>query len=444
MHAVATARLGLHLSAQAQAAGVDAAATVDARVTPMVVAMREAGLPASEADLVALADELSTREQEVRQALEAIVGSVETVHGSSCVGPLLYEELGVPVVKVTKKTGRPSTEDKVLEALRHRPEVVASGAGIVIQHVQDEREIRKLRTTYALPMRAALRHGRLHPDLRMTAVPTGRLSCIRPNLLATPKHSVLGKRIRAAFAPNVPRVFAAWDLSQIEMREMAHRSQDPLMIDQFTSGVDFHTQTACRLFRKTTVSDEERFGAKAINFGILMGITGVGLMEQFHKHGLYTMTAEACNDLISQWYRTYRGCLTYVEHKRAEARRYGYVTDGWGLRRTIPGIWAVDKKTRARAERQAQATPIQAGAQGLMKRAMIAVWEALPAWRQTYGDIQCLLQTHDELLFELPSVEVFHALDPRMKALFAAVGQREGYTIPILAKGTWGASWNAV
>jgi DNA polymerase-1 len=210
------------------------------------------------------------------------------------------------------------------------------------------------------------------------------------------------------------------------------------MIAEFLSGIDKHTSTGARLFGKRVedVRKEERFAAKAVNFGILMGMTAVGLTAQFHKNGQRQWTQGDCQKLLDEYFRMYPGVRRYVSDKHAEARRYGYVRDMWGRVRYLAGVQSSDNRIREEALRQAQATPIQSGAQGIIKRIMAALWPEIVKLRRDCW-VEPLLQTHDALLFE--HEEAVHTLldETVMRAMRETVTLR----VPVSAKATTAQRW---
>ena len=313
-----------------------------------------------------------------------------------------------------------------MEAIRDEHPIV----GLIL----DWREADKIRGTYVEPMPAFIQaDGRLHPRFRITRTGTGRLSASDPNVLAFPKHSELGKLVRMGFRAALGHLLGEWDLNQIEMRVMAHDSQDPVMIEEFKSGIDKHVSTAARLLGKRAedVTADERFGAKAVNFGILMGMTEVGLTAQFAKHGrVYPV------GMLAEYFKLYRGVQAYISGKHAEARRFGYVRDMWGRIRYIGGVHSPDRRVKEEALRQAQATPIQSGAQGIIKRIMRRVWPEIVELRRTSW-VEPLLQIHDALIFEYDEA-VHRVLDETvMRAMTGTVELR----VPVTANSTTAERW---
>jgi DNA polymerase-1 len=268
------------------------------------------------------------------------------------------------------------------------------------------------------------------------------MSAADPNVLALPKHARpgrinRGKLVRQGFVPTEGRVYGEWDLTQIEMVIFADDAQEERLLDAIRHGVDVHRRTASEVvFHKPLeeISDEERFAAKAVNFGILMGMTPFGLLDQLHKNGQMHWQLDMTEDVLNQWHQGYPDASKYIDRKHAEARQFGYVRDRWGRVRYLEGIHSDDKYIAAEAERQAQATPTQSGAQGLIKRAMAAAWPALKAMRADGAWVEILLQIHDALMAEY---------DPAAGALLDAIlmtalCETVHLSVPVKAKGTMG------
>jgi uracil-DNA glycosylase family 4 len=404
-----TLRVFHALDPQIDAMGLRDVYEVDLGILPMIDRMQTVGLGVDLDHFRGLSELFKLEERFNADAIEAVVGRRVNPNSGDQVAELIYDELKVheSVINVRlKKTdgGRYSTNDKTLEALK--------GTHPIIELIQEGREIRKLRGTYCDPMpRLVGRDGRLHPTFRITRTETGRLSASDPNVLALPKRSKRGKLVRNGFVAGPGRELGEWDLNQIEMCMFAHDTADPVMCQTIIDGIDLHYATAATLFGIAVpprspkavyaelITDDQRFAAKAINFGILMGITEHGLLDQFHKNGQLHWTLEMCTELLGEWRKLYRVAWDYILAKHAEARRYGFVRDCWGRLRWLEGIHAADDYIRAEAERQAQATPTQSGAQGVMKRIMRAVWPTLQALRRDVW-VEPLLQIHDALVLE--------------------------------------------
>lgn len=426
---------------------------VDLAVIPMVCRMQEVGIKADADHFRALsvlyADEATQLAKEIRE-----MGGPENPGSSPDVAEWLFGTLRLPCRKKTKG-GERSTDKKVLEALVKNPKIQGlQRRGL--ETLMEYKQVMKLKGTYADKMPDFIsKDGRLHPNLSLTTVPTGRLAAKNPNVLAFPKHSERGKLIRAGFVADEGCELGEWDLSQIELRILAIDSGDERMLAQFMSGHDFHLMGAAERYGKKPedVSKHERFTQKAINFGIVMGITEYGLLDQFLKNGQtrgvkkvwnrvreeydeipIQWTTDDCKAQLEDWRRSYPQASAYLLNKHAEAYRYGYVRDLWGRLRYIEDIASDNNYFEEEAKRQAQATPVQSGAQGLVKRWMIGVWQRLPRlWAQGIR-VECLLQVHDALLFEYRA----DARPAVHNIVQEALDDWQCFPIPITMEGAWG------
>ena len=409
----------------------------DLKAVPMLNRMQVVGMGVDVAFFRALSPRLRVEWDQRQSELEAVVGHPLNVNSGPQVAGYLYDELGLPVKKRTD-TGQASTNDKLLEALRQDPRVPTAHQQ-VIEQIQEIREIRKIKSAFADAIPQFVRDDRVRPRFRI--VSTGRLACSDPNLLAFPKHSARGKRIREGFVAGHSRLLGSRDLSQIEMRMFAIACGDRRMLAQFRSGHDFHRMGAAEKLGKKpdAVTKEERFGQKAINFGILMGITEHGLLDQYHKAGLTTYTLDDMRRGLVEWFRQYPAARPYIDEKHAEARRYGYVRDLWGRLRYVPGIKSVDKYTRAEAERQAQATPTQSSAQGFMRRWMHEVWLRMRWVREhEHWPWEPLLAIHDDLVTEYAE-ERRERVEREMQEALDAL---QLFDIPITSEASHGQRWS--
>ncbi|WP_438431936.1 DNA polymerase I [Gorillibacterium sp. sgz500922] len=307
-------------------------------------------------------------------------------------GEILFTKLGLPVIKKTK-TG-PSTDVEVLERLRSRHEIVA--------HILDYRSLSKLQSTYIEGLLKEVRPstGKIHTFYRQTITATGRLSSQYPNLQNIPIRLEEGRKIRKAFVPSEPgwRILSA-DYSQIELRVLAHISQDERLIDAFHHDMDIHTRTAMDVFGVSAdqVDRNMRRSAKAVNFGIVYGISDYGLSQN-----LDISRADAAR-FIERYFDIFQGVRKYMDEIVASARRDGYVTTLLNRRRYLPEINASNYNLRSFAERTAMNTPIQGTAADIIKLAMVQMAERL---QEEKLKTRMLLQVHDELVFEVPEDEV--------------------------------------
>ncbi|MBW3566365.1 MAG: DNA polymerase I [Proteobacteria bacterium] len=305
---------------------------------------------------------------------------------------ILFEELNIPVIRKTPK-GQPSTAEDVLADLANNYTLPA----IITQH----RALSKLKSTYTdkLPEMINAKTGRVHTSYHQAVAATGRLSSQEPNLQNIPIRTAEGRRIRQAFiAPKGYRLLAA-DYSQIELRIMAHLSSDASLLKAFKEDLDIHRATAAEIRGKSpeAVSDEERRAAKAINFGLIYGMSAFGLAKQI---GVSRTEAQEYVDL---YFQRYPGVKTYMENTRQSARERGFVETVFGRRLYLPDINARNPQMRQYAERTAINAPMQGTAADIIKRAMLAVAEWLPS---SGLDARMLMQVHDELVFEVAEKDV--------------------------------------
>lgn len=447
----ATERVRPYLRNQITVMGLDDVYETDIGVIPMINRMQHVGLRADLDHFHDLSDMLAIEERFNLEAIEAMAGRPLNPNSGDQVSALLFDDMQlhkqVLNVKFKMTKGgenaepRISTNDKILEAI--------SGVHPIIPLIQEGREIRKIKGTFCDPMPALVKaDGRLHPRYRITRTDTGRLSAADPNVLAFPKHSKRGKLVRMGFLAGEGHELGEWDLAQIEMCVFAHDSEDERMIAEIVSGVDKHAATAAGIFgrpaktiyeeakAKQSPGEHQRFAAKAVNFGILMGITGHGLLDQFHKNGQLDYTLDKTEELLGEWFRMYPDAKRYIAAKHAEARRHGFVRDMWGRLRWLEGIHAEDEYIRAEAERQAQATPTQSGAQGIIKRAMRNVWPVLKGLRSAFW-VEPLLQIHDAIILEYDLRARQEVDQVMMAAMTSAVTLR----VPVKASNGFGQRW---
>ena len=300
---------------------------------------------------------------------------------------ILYERLGLPVLKKTPK-GQPSTAEPVMLELARDYELPE----VILQY----RSLAKLKSTYTdkLPLQINQKTGRVHTSYHQAVAATGRLSSADPNLQNIPIRTAEGRRIRQAFVAPPGRKIIAADYSQIELRIMAHLSQDAGLRDAFANNQDIHRATAAEVFGATldTVSDDQRRNAKAINFGLIYGMSAFGLGRQL---GISRALAQ---DYIDRYFARYPGVHDYMERTRALAHDQGFVETVFGRRLYLPEINARHAQRRQAAERTAINAPMQGTAADIIKRAMIGV----DRWLAGAGlDALMIMQVHDELVFEV-------------------------------------------
>jgi DNA polymerase-1 len=322
--------------------------------------------------------------------IHAMAGGTFNIASNKQLADVLFGKLSLPVIRRTK-TG-PSTDADTLEELARLHPVPAK--------IVEFRALSKLRGTYidALPALVNPATGRLHTSFNQAVAATGRLSSSNPNLQNIPIRTELGRRIREAFVPKPGHVLVSADYSQIELRILAHFSQDPAFLEAFRSGQDIHQRTAAEVFgvAADAVTSDQRRIAKAINFGLVFGQSDFGLAQV-----LRIPRAEA-RAYIDSYFARYAGVRAYMERSIADAREAAAVTTLLGRRRPLPEIRASRSQDRAYAERIARNTPIQGSAADLLKLAMIRVDHAIESGAAPVSGAALLLTVHDELVFEVP------------------------------------------
>ena len=390
---------------------------------PVLADMELTGVRIDIGALQRLGEQLAAEIERTAEEIYRLAGERFNINSPRQLSRILFEKLKLPVLKETK-TG-PSTSADVLEELAAEHEIVL--------RILDYRQLVKLKGTYVDPMPALVspRTLRLHTTFHQAVTATGRLSSSNPNLQNIPVRTDQGAVIREAFVAGEPGwLLMSADYSQIELRVLAHMAGDPALIEAFRSGQDIHTRTASEVFNvpMEAVTPAMRSGAKAINFGIVYGISPYGLAR---GTGLSREDAKA---FIESYFQRYPGVKAYLDRTVQQARERGYVTTLFGRRRYLPEIYSRQRAQRAFAERMAMNTPIQGTAADIMKMAMIAVHRRLKegGWRA-----RMVLQVHDELLLELPEEEV-----PRVGSLVKET--MEGVVelaVPLVAEVKTGRSW---
>ncbi len=354
--------------------------------------MEGLGVRLDAAQLRAISSALTVQIAELEAEMFRLAGRPFSPGSTPQLAALLYDELGLKSSRRTK-TGR-STDAQALELLREEHAIV----GLVLEW----RQVTKLKSTYvdALPDLVDPDDGRVHTSFNQAVAATGRLSSSDPNLQNIPIRTELGRRIRAAFIPGPDDwVLVSADYSQIELRVLAHLSQDPRLGASFARGDDIHADTAAQVFGvpQEQVGSDQRRMAKVVNFGILYGLSSYGLSRDL---GIATDVAD---DFIRRYFATYAGVQGYLETVREEARRQGYVSTILGRRRYLTDINSSNRQVREASERMAINMPIQGSAADIMKLGMIRTAQAL---RASGCAARMLLQVHDELVFEAPISEV--------------------------------------
>lgn len=383
--------------------------------------MERRGIAIDREQLAAFGKMLSGHIADCEALIYSYSGASFNINSPKQLGEVLFDQLGLPPVKKTK-TGYATNAD-VLEKLKNKHPIIPA--------IVDYRMLTKLKSTYTDGLMKEIREdGRIHTTLQNLVTATGRLSSTEPNLQNIPVRTDLGAEIRKMFVPKPGCVLVDADYSQIELRVLAHIADDKTMQQAFCSGEDIHTATAAQVFRvdKDQVTPLQRRHAKAVNFGIVYGISEFSLAEDIG------VSRYEAREYIDNYLATYHGVRDYMKRVVAEARETGYTTTLYGRRRYIPELKSSNFNIRQGAERIALNTPIQGTAADLIKLAMVRVEQAL---NEKYPEAKLLLQVHDELIVECPAqiASDVAALVSRQMEQVATL------RVPLTAEAKFGKSW---
>ncbi len=410
------------LDAELQKQGMDKLYyEIELPLCPVLYRMEKAGVAIDSQKLTEFGQMLAQRIQNCETLIFGYSDGPFNINSTKQLGELLFDKLGLPPVKKTK-TGY-STNADVLEKLKSKHPIIPA--------IMDYRMLTKLKSTYADGLMKTIgEDGRIHTTFQNLVTATGRLSSTEPNLQNIPVRTDLGAEIRKMFVPKDGFVLVDADYSQIELRVLAHIANDEAMLNAFRSGMDIHTVTASQVFSVPTdaVTPLQRRHAKAVNFGIVYGISEFSLAEDI---GVTRYEAKA---YIDSYLANYQGVRAYMKQVVADAARMGYTQTLYGRRRYIPELKSSNFNIRQGAERIALNTPIQGTAADLIKLAMIRVDRALS---EHFPEARLLLQVHDELIVECPEAiagEVAQLISDQME-------QVAQLNAPLLAEAKWGNSW---
>ncbi len=398
--------------------------TMDLPLTGVLARMETHGIRIDPVELRRLSGLMDTAIRRLTEEIHAIAGKPFNISSPQQLGKVLFEDLKLPAPARYGKGKTISTAADILEELAADHEIV--------RKVLEYRQLTKLKGTYvdALPELIRSGSGRLHTSFNQAGAATGRLSSSNPNLQNIPIRTELGREIRAAFVPREGWKLIVADYSQIELRLLAHMSHDPVLVDAFTHGEDIHTRTAAEVFGvgPIAVTPELRGKAKAVNFGIVYGISGFGLAAQL---GIPRAEAEK---YIKAYFERYAGVRKFIDATIAEVRQSGVTRTLFGRGRPIPDINSRNPNSRGFAERTAVNSPLQDTAADLIKLAMIRIDRAL-----SEGGFQSalLLQVHDELLLESPPDEVAAVTELVKREM----EQAYPLAVPLLVDVGCGANW---
>ena len=397
---------------------------IEMPLMPVLAEMEMNGVCLDTQSLAETNKQFTMRMNEIEQRIYELAGQQFNIASPKQVGEILFDKLKIVEKAKKTKTGQYVTSEEVLQQLKNKHEIVAD----ILEH----RGLKKLIGTYieALPKLINPRTGHIHTSFNQTVTATGRLSSSDPNLQNIPIRGEDGKEIRKAFVPEPGCVFFSADYSQIELRVMAHLSQDPQMIEVFREGKDLHAATAANIYKKPIeeVTRDERTKSKRANFGIIYGITVFGLAERLD------IPRDEAKMLIDGYFQTFPEVHDYMEKSKEVARKQGYVTTLFGRRRYLPDINSANATVRGFAERNAINAPIQGTAADIIKVAMIRIHQRFKA---EGIKSKMILQVHDELNFS-----VFPNEKERVEAIVLEEMQRAfPLTVPLVADSGFGDNW---
>ncbi|WP_180039065.1 DNA polymerase I [Acinetobacter sp. YH16052] len=393
---------------------------IEVPVARVLTQMEENGIELDLAFLDQLGGEFANTMQDLENQIMEITGESFNVSSPKQVGEVLFEKLGLKGGKKTT-TGQYSTSESVLEKIEHP----------IAQLILEYRGLSKLKSTYTdgLCKQANPDTHRVHTSYHQALTATGRLSSTDPNLQNIPIRAEIGRQIRKAFVAPEGRVLLAADYSQIELRLMAHLSQDEALLDAFIHGQDVHRRTAAEVLGipLEEVTNDQRRQAKAVNFGLLYGMSEFGLIRQLG------FTRQESQDYIKQYFHRYPGIYDYMQRTRQVALEQGFVETLLGRRLYTPDIDARNMMVRKAAERAAINAPLQGSAADIIKMAMIEVDKMLPK-----DQAKMLLQVHDELVFEVDE-DIADELAPKLAEVMQSVLQ---ISVPLVVEVGKGKNWD--
>ena len=402
----------------------DLFAEIEMPLMPVLAEMEEAGVMIDTEGLKETSRLFTEQMLALEKEIHAEAGIDFNISSPKQVGEVLFDRLKLDSKAKKTKTGQYVTNEEVLEALRRKHPIVGK--------ILDYRGLKKLLSTYidALPQLINKETGHIHTSFNQTVTATGRLSSSNPNLQNIPVRDAQGKEVRKAFIPYPGQLFFSADYSQIELRIMAHLSQDPNLIEAFLEGNDIHAATAAKIFKKPIgeVTSDERRKAKTANFGIIYGISAFGLAER-----LGVGRSEA-KQLIDEYFQTYPGVKAYMEKSIEMARERGFTETIFHRRCQLPDINSHNAVVRGYAERNAINAPIQGSAADIIKIAMVRVHRRM---KQEGLKSKMILQVHDELNFSVLPEE-----KEKLQALVIEEMQGSAsLSVPLIADCGWGTNW---
>jgi len=397
---------------------------IEMPLMPVLAEMEMNGVRIDTESLAETSRQFTTRMNEIEQRIYELAGQSFNIASPKQVGEILFDKLKIVEKAKKTKTGQYVTSEEVLQQLKNKHEIVAD----ILEH----RGLKKLIGTYidALPKLINPHTGHIHTSFNQTITATGRLSSSDPNLQNIPIRGEDGKEIRKAFIPEPGCLFFSADYSQIELRVMAHLSQDPQMIEVFREGKDLHAATAANIYKKPIdeVTRDERTKSKRANFGIIYGITVFGLAERLD------IPRDEAKMLIDGYFQTFPQVHDYMEQSKEIARKQGYVTTLFGRRRYLPDINSANATVRGFAERNAINAPIQGTAADIIKVAMIHIYNRFKAEGIRS---KMILQVHDELNFSVLPEEKERVEQIVIQEMQNAFQMQ----VPLVADSGFGGNW---
>jgi len=403
--------------------------TIERPLIQVIVEMERAGIKADAETLKDLSKDFAKRMAELEKKAHELAGEEFNVGSPKQLGEILFDKLGLEGGK-KGKTGAYTTSADVLEGL-------AAEGHELPQTVLDWRQVQKLKSTYADTLVEQINPdtGRVHTAYGMAIAQTGRLSSNDPNLQNIPVRTEEGRKIRAAFVAEDGNRLVSLDYSQVELRVVAHVAGEEALIEAFRDGQDIHAMTASQVFGVPMEGMDPmlRRNAKAINFGIIYGISAFGLANNLG------IGRDEARDYIAAYFDRYPAIRQYMEEAKEQAREQGYVETIFGRRIHLTGIKDKNQAVRGFAERQAINAPIQGAAADIIKRAMIRVPDALT---KAGLKSKMLLQVHDELLFEAPEGEVDSLIEVATDVMEGAAAPAVNMSVPLVADAGVGETWN--
>jgi len=421
--------LQLHMALWPQIAAIPGLRAVFEQIEmpllPVLSEMERGGVKIDAALLQQQSIYLAERISQLELQAHALAGKAFNLSSPKQLQEILFTEQGLPVLKKTP-TGIPSTAEEVLAELAENYELPR----VILQH----RTIAKLKSTYTdkLPLSVNSRTGRVHTSYHQAVAATGRLSSTEPNLQNIPIRTEEGRRIRQAFIADARMQIMAVDYSQIELRIMAHLSKDQALLDAFAQGLDIHKATAAEVFGVSLaeVTAEQRRRAKAVNFGLIYGMSAFGLAKQLD------ISRGEAQHYVDTYFARFPGVLNYMESTRQQAHAQGYVETLFGRRLYLPEINSKNMARKKGAERAAINAPMQGTAADIIKKAMLAVAAWLP--QQDAGTIRMIMQVHDELVFEVATDK----LVSYRQQIIDLMQQAAVLSVPLLVEAGTGANWD--